>query len=80
MAIHSAALLCGPLADALACGYSPEAEHAVARRYTLRWRRHMAFKLWASARLARLAMQPSSLAGKLLGYAPTMLTLAARLK
>jgi flavin-dependent dehydrogenase len=80
MAMYSAALLCEPLAAALASGYSRAAERAVARRYAWRWRRDIALKLWASARLAALAMQPSSVAGKLLGCAPAMLTLAARMK
>jgi flavin-dependent dehydrogenase len=80
MAMRSAALLCGPLAAALAHGFTPEAERAVARRYAWAWRREMAFKLWASARLAGLAMQPASLAGRILGRVPAMLTLAARMK
>ena len=80
LALHSAALLCGPLAAALAGGYSPAAERAVARAYAWRWRRDIAFRLWLSARLARLAMQPSSLKGRILGCVPAMLTLAARMK
>ncbi|HEX2197049.1 MAG TPA: FAD-dependent monooxygenase [Burkholderiales bacterium] len=80
MAMHSAALLCGPLAQALASGYSRRAERAVAGAYAWRWRRDLAFKLWASARLAALAMQPSALSGRLLARAPAMLTFAARMK
>jgi flavin-dependent dehydrogenase len=80
LALQSAALLCAPLAAALAAGYSRAAERAVARAYASRWRREIAFRLWLSARLARLAMQPSSLTGKILGCVPTMLTLAARIK
>jgi flavin-dependent dehydrogenase len=80
MAMHSAALLCGPLAAALAEGYPAQAERAVARRYAWRWRRDLGFKLWVSARLAALAMQPASIAGRILAHAPAMLTLAARLK
>jgi flavin-dependent dehydrogenase len=79
-ALHSAALLCGPLAAALAAGYSRAAEQAVAHAYAWRWRRDIAFRLWISARLAGLAMQPSSFKGRILGYVPTMLTLAARMK
>lgn len=80
MAMHSAALLCRPLAQALAAGYSRRAERAVAFGYAWGWRRDIALRLWLSARLAHLAMHPSFLKGKLLGYAPTMLTLAARMK
>jgi flavin-dependent dehydrogenase len=80
LALHSATLLCGPLAGALAAGYSRAAERAVARAYAWRWRRDIAFRLWLSARLARLAMQPSSVEGRILGCVPTMLTLAARMK
>ncbi len=80
LALRSAALLCAPLGAALAEGYAPAAERAVARAYAWRWRRDIAFKLWASARLAALAMQPSALAGKLLRRAPAVLTLAARMK
>jgi flavin-dependent dehydrogenase len=80
IALQSAALLCGPLAGALAGGYSRAAEGAVARAYAWRWRRDIAFRLWLSARLARLAMQPSYLMGKMLGCVPAMLTLAARMK
>jgi flavin-dependent dehydrogenase len=80
MAMHSAALLCGPLARALAGGFSRAAERAVARSYAWRWRRDLAFKLWASARLAALAMQPSPVAGRLLRRAPAMLTFAALMK
>jgi flavin-dependent dehydrogenase len=80
LAMHSAALLCRPLAQALASGYSRRAERAVALSYAWGWRRDIALRLWLSARLAHLAMQPSLLKGKLLGYAPIMLTLAARMK
>lgn len=80
LAMHSAALLAAPLARALTEGYSPQAERKVARRYAWRWRRDLAFRVWASARLARLAMQPSRLLGKILGRAPRVLTLAARMK
>ena len=80
MAMHSAALLCEPLSAALAGGISGAAELAVARGYAWRWRRDLAFRLWASARLAALAMQPPSIAAKLLHRAPAMLTLAALMK
>jgi flavin-dependent dehydrogenase len=80
MAMQSAALLCAPLAAALAGGFPPDAERSVARRYAFAWRREMAFRLWASARLASLAMQPTSLAGRILGRAPALLTLAALVK
>lgn len=80
LAMHSAALLCRPLAQALASGYSRRAERAVALSYAWGWRRDIAFGLWLSARLAHLAMQPSLMKGKLLGCVPTMLTLAARMK
>jgi flavin-dependent dehydrogenase len=80
LALHSAALLCGPLAAALAAGYSSAGERAVARAYATRWRREIALRLWLSGALARLAMQPSRLKGKMLGCVPTLLTLAARMK
>jgi flavin-dependent dehydrogenase len=80
MAMHSAALLCGPLAAALGAGFSREAQLAVARGYAWRWRRDFALRLWASARLAALAVHPSSLAARLLGRAPALLTLAALVK
>lgn len=76
MAMHSAALLCTPLLASLQSAYS---ETAVARAYTRRWRRHIALRLWISARLAALAMRPAA-AERVLGYAPSLLTLAARIK
>jgi flavin-dependent dehydrogenase len=80
MALRSAALLCAPLGAALARRFSTQAERAVARSYARAWQLELACKLWASARLAAVAMQPASPAGKLLACAPAMLTLAARLK
>jgi len=76
MAMHSAALLCGPLIASLQSGYC---EAAVARAYARRWRRDIAFRLWVSARFAALAMRPAA-AERVLGYAPSLLTLAARIK
>lgn len=80
-AMHSAALLCKPLLAALECGYSRETEHQAARAYARRWRRNFTFRLWAAARFAELAMRPSAaaFAERLLGYAPALLTLAARM-
>jgi flavin-dependent dehydrogenase len=80
MALRSAALLCAPLAAALAAGLAPGVERAVARRYAWAWRRELGFKLWASARLAAVAMQPGCRPGRLLARAPAMLTLAAKMK
>lgn len=80
LAMHSAALLCEPLGRALGSGWSAGTERAVAHRYASAWRRRIAFKLWISHRLAALAMQPSSIPGKLLARAPIMLSLAARVK
>jgi flavin-dependent dehydrogenase len=75
--MHSAALLCKPLIAALDAGYSSKTEWAVAREYARRWRRDFAFRLWASARFADLAMRPW-VSRRLLGYAPSLLTFAAR--
>ena len=80
MAMHSAALLCAPLAAARASGYSREAELRVARRYALAWQRRIAWRLWLSGRLAALAMQPDSAAARWIIHAPAMLRLAARFK
>jgi flavin-dependent dehydrogenase len=80
LALHSAALLARPLAAALAAGYPQAAQRSVARAYAWSWRRDVAFKLWASAGLAALAMQPASLASKLMARAPAMLRLASRIK
>ena len=80
MAMHSAALLCAPLAAALASGYNREAELRVARRYALAWQRHIAWRLWLSGRLAALAMQPASPAARWIIQVPALLSLAARLK
>ena len=80
MALGSAALLCDALAPALGGDFSPEAERRVARQYSSAWRRRFALRVWASARLAQLAMLPSAAAWaeRLLTPAPTLLTLAAR--
>jgi hypothetical protein len=64
----------------LAAGLRPSDERAVARRYAWAWRRELGFKLWASARLAAIAMQPACRRGRLLARAPAMLTLAAKMK
>jgi len=81
MALGSAALLGERLAAMLAKDFTGEDELGVARAYASAWRRHFAVRLWASERLARLAMLPSAAdwAARLLAPAPGLLALAARL-
>jgi menaquinone-9 beta-reductase len=81
MALGSAALLCEELAAALRAADFAERESEVARRYSRAWRRRFALRLWASARLAQLAMLPCAApwAARLLGPAPGLLAMAARL-
>jgi flavin-dependent dehydrogenase len=81
LAMQSAALLCEPLGDALRGGFSKEKELAAGLAYARSWRRNFAFRLWASARFAQLAMHPcaAACAETLLGCAPGLLTVAARL-
>jgi menaquinone-9 beta-reductase len=73
-AIESAALLC----EAIIAGGS---ESQVAIRYAAAWRPRFARRQRVSALLAGLAMRPSTqaAAGALLGWNPSLLTLAARL-
>lgn len=76
MALGSAALLCELLAPALQKGSSLE---EVARRYAAAWRRRFALRLWASARLAQLAMLPSAADWAARVPAAGLLAMAARL-
>jgi flavin-dependent dehydrogenase len=73
-AIESATLLCG----AMIAGGS---EQEIARRYAAAWRPRFVRRQRVSALLAGLAMRSwtRALAGTLLGRAPSLLTLAARL-
>jgi len=73
MAMRSAALLCGPLSEALKTTGSPR---AIARAYTLAWWRAFGLRLQASRVFARLAMQPRITEAFLKG-APGLLTAAA---
>jgi hypothetical protein len=77
--MQSAALLCELLSDSFRRGFSKEQELAAGRAYARRWRRNFAFRLWASARFAQLAMRPSAAgwAETLLRFAPGLLTVAA---
>lgn len=81
MALGSSALLCEQLAPALATDFSEEMQAEAARRYSAAWRKRFAVRLWASTRLARLAMLPSAgdWASRVLRPAPGLLALAARL-
>ncbi len=81
MALGSAALLCEQLAPALAAGFSEEIRARAARRYAAAWRERFAVRLRASACLAQLAMLPSASAwaARVLGPAPGLLAMAARL-
>ena len=85
MALESAALLARPLARALASGRfkdcARDSGRAVAAAYARGWQRSEARKLWASAALARIAMNPAAVATaeQLLRCAPRMLTQAARM-
>jgi flavin-dependent dehydrogenase len=73
-AIESAALLC----EAINAGGS---EEQVAGRYAAAWRSRFARRHRVSALLAGLAMRPwtQAAAGAVLGWSPSLLTLAARL-
>jgi flavin-dependent dehydrogenase len=81
LALQSSALLGPMLARALEEGYSALAARRVGLAYAWRWRRLAALRLWISARFAALAMHPcaSRRAHVLLGRAPALLTLSARL-
>ena len=81
MALGSAALLGERLDALLKKDFTRKDELGAARAYASAWRRHFALRLWASARLAQLAMLPSAAdwAARLLAPAPGLLALAARL-
>lgn len=81
MALGSAALLCEQLAPALAGDFSQSIELEAARRYSLAWQKRFALRLWTAARVAQLAMLPSAArwATRVLGPAPALLAMAARL-
>src|SRR3982750_13288 len=78
IAMESAAALCGSLAEALACGYSPAAERRAARAYERAWRRIFARRLRLSSALATMAMPPAAGAG-VVRAAPRPLTPAGAL-
>jgi flavin-dependent dehydrogenase len=78
MALQSSALLCAPLIEAFERGYAKSDELAAARAYARSWRRSFAFRIWASARFAALATKPW-VAERLLGHAPGLLSVAARI-
>ena len=81
MALGSAALLGERLDALLKKDFTRKDELGAARAYASAWRRHFALRVWASARLARLAMLPSAAdwAARLVAPAPGLLALAARL-
>ncbi len=80
MALGSARLLCDSLSSPLKRDLSPEDEREIASRYSRAWQREFSLRLWTSASLARLAMLPSASEwARLLGPAPGLLALAARL-
>lgn len=81
MALGSATLLCEQLAPALATDFSEAIRARAARRYAAAWQERFAVRLWTSARLAQLAMLPSASewAARVLGPAPGLLAMAARL-
>src|SRR4051812_26817217 len=76
IAMESAGALSGPLAEALAHGYSPAAERRAARAYEHAWRRIFARRLRLSSALATMAMRPAG-AAALLRAPPRLLTAAA---
>ena len=71
MALGSAALLCE--------NWIPGNEREVAKRYARAWSRRFRLRLWASARLAQLAMLPSAADWAARVPAPRLLSMAARL-
>jgi menaquinone-9 beta-reductase len=71
MALGSAALLCE--------NWIPGKEREVAKRYARAWSRRFSLRLWASARLAQLAMLPSAADWAARLPAPSLLAMAARL-
>jgi flavin-dependent dehydrogenase len=79
MALGSARLLCERLSPALRSRFSAHEE--VATSYSSAWRRRFSLRLWTAASLARLAMLPSASgwAARLLGPAPGLLAVAAKL-
>lgn len=81
MALGSAALLCARLAPALYSDFDDATETELAKQYSAAWWREFRLRLWTSARLAQLAMRPSAaaLAERMLGPAPRLLAVAARL-
>ena len=80
MALGSARLLCNSLSSSLKRDLSPHDEREIASRYSRAWQREFSLRLWTSASLARLAMLPSASDwARLLGPAPGLLALAARL-
>jgi flavin-dependent dehydrogenase len=78
LAMHSARLLCAPLGEALSGEFSGARERAVAHAYARAWRRYVGSRLGASACLAGLVMHAPQFSREVLGRAPWLLTLAAR--